>query len=101
MLVTTKSLLVATTRAQVNANRVYILALIMKLFLQDINNLARKSNKIIIFLQDLIKILQGNYLAIFLARFLQDFLYLARKASYLVQDLQDLMQNPARKILAR
>ena len=56
------------------------------------------------FLQDLIKVLQENYLKIFLARFLQDPLYLARKATFLVQDLQDLMKDfasLARKLLAR
>ena len=55
------------------------------------------------FLQDLIKVLQENYLKIFLARFLQDPLYLARKATFLVQDLQDLMKDfasLARKLLA-
>ena len=74
------------------------LALNMKLFLQDIKNLARilknLARKIckMIFLQDLIKILQKIVLQIFL----QDSSYLARKASFLVQDLASL----ARKLLA-
>ena len=69
------------------------LALKMKLFLQDMKNLAR-------ILQEnfarkfsckiLIKSCKKIILQFFLARFLQDFLYLARKASFLVQDLQDL-----------
>ena len=68
-------------------------------------DLARKNRKII-FLQDLIKILQEKvtFLQIFLTRFLQDFSYLARKASFLVQDLQDLardLASLARKILTR
>ena len=58
-------------------------------FLAKYKNLARKNFKII-FLQDLIKILQENYLAFYLAIFLQDFLYLARKASFLAQDLQGM-----------
>ena len=72
----------------------------MKLFLQDIKNLARKNCKII-FLKDMIKILQENYLANFSCKI---FYILARKTSFLVQDLQDLVQNIAslaRKILAR
>ena len=70
------------------------LALKMKLFLQDLKNLARKNSKII-FLQDLIKFLQENLIILqtFLARFLQHSSYLARKASFLVQDLQDLAQG--------
>ena len=54
------------------------LALRMKLFLQELKNLAlilqelaRKNCKII-FLQDMIKILQENYLAIFSYKFLLD-----------------------------
>ena len=54
------------------------LALKMKLFLQDMKNLARK--------------MQDN----FLARFLQDFSYLARKALFLVQDLQHFVQDLAK-----
>ena len=66
-------------------------------------NLARKNCKII-FLQDLIKILQEYYLTNFSYKILARFLYPARKASFLVQDLQDLVQNLAnlaRIILAR
>ena len=69
------------------------LALKMKLFLQDMKNLAR-------ILQDkfsrlfcrkiLIKSCKKIILQFFLARFLQDFFHLARKASFLVQDLQDM-----------
>ena len=54
----------------------------------------------IIFLQDVIKILQENNIEIFL----QDsckFLNLARKDSFVVQDLQDLVQDLARKMPAR
>ena len=51
-------------------------------------------------MQNLIKILQENYLANFFARLLQDFSYLARNASFLVQDLQDLVQDHTSKILA-
>ena len=73
--------------------------------LQDLaQNLASLALKMKLFLQDLDQILQENYLTIFLARFLQDFSYLARKASFLVQDLQDFVQDLAslaRKILAR
>ena len=70
----------------------------MKLFLQHTKNLARmlqEKNCKIIFFQDLIKILQQNYLAIFCS------LLIARKASFLLQDLQDLVQNLARKVLVR
>ena len=77
----------------------------MKLFLQE---LARKKCKII-FLQDVIKILQENYVSYnfflqVLARSVHDFSILARKASFLVQVLQDLLQDLAslaRKILTR
>ena len=60
------------------------LALKIKLFLQDINNLARilqeKFKKI--FLQDFDYILQENYLTIFLARPLQDFYVLQEKLHF-------------------
>ena len=48
-------------------------------------------NYMIIFLQDLIKILQEKYLAIFLARF---FIF-CKKSLILVQDLQDLVRDLA------
>ena len=60
------------------------LALKIKLFLQDINNLARilqeKFKKI--FLQDFDYILQENYLTIFLAISLQDFYVLQEKLHF-------------------
>ena len=64
------------------------LALKMKLFLQELKNLAlilhelaRKNCKII-FLQDMIKILQENYLTFFLARSVQDFQFLQEKLHF-------------------
>ena len=69
----------------------------MRLFLQDIINLARKNCKITRFDQNLARKLSCKF-------FLQDFTYLARKASFLVQDLQDLVQDLAsleRKNLTR
>ena len=55
-------------------------------------------------MQDLIKILQENYLENFSCLILARFLYFATKALFLVQDLQDLIQDLAslaRKLLAR
>ena len=76
------------------------LALKMKLFLQDMNNLAGKICKII-FLQEFDQILQENYRMIFLARFFvsckKSFTFSARYVQDLVQDLTSL----ARKVLAR
>ena len=82
------------------------LALKMKLFLQDIYTLARilQENSKIRFLQDLITILQENYLANVSCTILARFLYLTRKASFLAQDLQNLVQDfasLARKVLER
>ena len=57
------------------------LALKMKLFLQDMKNLARKIYKII-FLQDLIKILQENCLTIFSCKILARF-FLSCKKSFI------------------
>ena len=91
----------------------------MKLFLQEVKksckDLVRKNCKII-FLQDMIKILQENNLvaiaiAIFLAISLQDYLFFARKALRLwcktckiatyVKDLMQDLASLARIILAR
>ena len=76
------------------------LALKMKLFLQDMKNLARKFCKII-FLQDFDQILQEDYLTIFSCKILarifvsckKSFIFSARLARYvqdLVQDLASL-----------
>ena len=87
----------------------------MKLFLQDMKNLARilqenfarKFCKII-FLQGFDHILQENYLTIFSCKFLsgffvsckKSFIFSARLARY-VQDLVQDLASLARKILAR
>ena len=84
-------------------------ALKMKLFLQELKNLARTCKKK---LQDnflarydlnLARKLSCNFFLQVLARSVQDFSILAKRASFLVQDFQDLMQDLAslaRKILA-
>ena len=60
-------------------------------------NLARKICKII-FLQDLIKILQKPYLANFSCKVLARFFTSCKKSLFLVQDLQDMCKI-SRKIL--
>ena len=89
------------------------LALKMKLFLQELKNLAlilqelaRKNCKII-FLQDMIKILQENYLAIFSCKVLQDqckiFQFLQEKLHFSASLARFNARSckSARKILAR
>ena len=76
------------------------LALKMKLFLQDTKNLARKNCKII-FLQDLIKIMQENYLAKFsykiVARFFisckKSFIFSARLVRFCVRSCKPCKKN--------
>ena len=66
-------------------------------------NLARKNCKIV-FLQDLIKLLQENYLVKFSCKILARVFVSCKKSFILVQDLQDLVLDLAsltRKILVR
>ena len=69
------------------------LALKIKLFLQDIKNLARillEKNQDNFLARVSITSCKKIILQFFLARYLQEFLCLARIASFLVQDLQDM-----------
>ena len=79
----------------------------MKLFLQDIKILQESCEKNckIIFLRDLINILQENYLKFLSCKILARFFVSCKKSyTFLVQDLQDLVQDLAslvRKIFAK